>query len=151
MTLCKLLSGLFALVAAWLATDEHLFSLVARRSPAVPRRTGPDEESRLLRVGDRCLTDGGAPRVVIIDSVEHFGVPGYYGATYLTEPRPGNFTVLTKRHLRFFYPESEAGSHNQSALPGFEPSPCWRSNEHCGGKRGGPDSAAGHLRLQATS
>ena len=92
--------------------------IAARRSPAslcIHRGgTGPDEELR-LRVGDRCLTDG-APKVVIIDSVEYFGVPGCYGATYLTGP---SFTVALRKHLRFFYPESEAG---QSALPGFEPS-----------------------------
>jgi hypothetical protein len=114
MTLCKLLSGLFALVAARSA---------ARRGGPVRQhgRSGPDEGLRPLQVGDRCLIDGGTPKVVIIDSVEHFGWPDCYGATYLTGPKPGSFTVALKRHLRFFYPESEAGSHKQSELPGFEP------------------------------
>lgn len=122
-TLCKLLSGLFALVTA-------------RRSPAAPyakecggRRVivvgdihmGWPDELRPLQVGDRCLIDGSTPKVVIIDSVEHFGVPGCYGATYLTGPKPGSFTIALKKHLRFFYPESESGSHCQYALPGYEP------------------------------
>lgn len=75
-----------------------------------------------LQVGDRCLIAGGtAPKVVIIDSVEHFGVSGCYGATYLTGPKPGSFTIALEEHLRFFYPESESGSHCQSELPGYEP------------------------------
>lgn len=145
--LCKLLSGLFALVSVPLRTLckllSGLFALVttrsaARCSPAAPYakdirgecggrrvivvgdihggRAGP------LQVGDRCLIDGSTPKVVIIDSVEHFGVPGCYGATYLTGPKPGSFTVALKKHLRFFYPESESGSHCQYALPGYEPS-----------------------------
>ena len=71
---------------------------IARLAPAAKAAPAPPEEHPPPQVGDRCFIYG-TQDIVVIDSVEHLGIPDCYGATYLTGPKKGKFTIAYEQDL----------------------------------------------------